>query len=130
VTATPEGVTVWEVASGRERLRYKVEAAVLAYWPTGRVLVAASGSDLVFLDLRADEEPGRLRGHAADVRLLAFTADGLLRVTGGEDGTTLVWDGTLLSPPPGEPREEALHDLWAEVAGASPRTVAPGPGAG
>ncbi len=125
VTATQEGVTVWEVASGRERLRYKVEAAVLAYWPKGRVLAAVNGSDVVLLDLRADKEPGRLRGRAADVRSLAFTADGLLFVT-GEDGTALIWDG-ILSPSPDEPREGGHYDLWAEVAAASAKPQATQP---
>jgi RNA polymerase sigma factor (sigma-70 family) len=90
-TATPEGITVWEVATGKERQRYKLPEAILACSPKGRVLAAAVGPEVVLLDLAADKELGRLRGHAAEVRSLAFTADGKALVTGSADSTALVW---------------------------------------
>jgi WD40 repeat protein len=121
-TATSTHVTLWEVATGKERFRYDGAAARLACSPRGRTLAAARGPEILLLDLRTGKELARLRGHDATVRSLAFTPDGKALVSGSADSTAVVWDGTRLAPPPRPPAEELsaarLETLWADLAGA------------
>jgi len=95
LTATDDRVTLWDVATGKERLRTE-GAAVLACAPDGRVLAASGGakggSAIRLLDLRTGKEVGRLAGHEAGVRALAFTPDGRALVSGSADSTGLVWE--------------------------------------
>src|SRR5262249_40903998 len=93
----------WEVASGKERLRFpglgSGAVAGLAYGPGGAVLVGA-GRDhhmVYFWEAATGAELGRLRGHRSGITSLALTADGRTLVTGGADTTALVWDSTDLA---------------------------------
>jgi WD40 repeat protein len=101
LTATADRVTLWDVATGQERLHTE-GAAVLACSPDGRVLAAGGGakgaSAIRLLDLRTGKEFGRLTGHEAGVRALAFTPDGTALVSGSADSTGLVWEVTRPAP--------------------------------
>jgi WD40 repeat protein len=101
LTATAERVTLWDVATGQERL-HTGEAAVLACSPDGRALAAGGGakgaSAIRLLDLRTGKEFGRLTGHEAGVRALAFTPDGTALVSGSADSTGLVWEVAWPAP--------------------------------
>jgi hypothetical protein len=119
-TATAERISLWEIATGKERLRCEDGAAQLACSPDGRALAAASGTTVLLLDLRTGKVFGRLRGHEASVSPLAFTADGKALVSGSADSTALVWDATRLAPPAPARSDElaakALDEAWADLA--------------
>jgi RNA polymerase sigma factor (sigma-70 family) len=101
LTAAADRLTLWDVATGQER--FHVEgAAVVACSPEGRVLAAGGGakdgSAIRLLDLRTGKEYGRLTGHQAAVRALAFTPDGTALVSGSADSTGLVWEVARPAP--------------------------------
>jgi RNA polymerase sigma factor (sigma-70 family) len=122
-TATAERVTVWEVATGKERFSDKGAAGLVSCSPDGRVLAAAGGvtggTAVRVLDLRTGKEIARLKGHDAEVVALAFTHDGSFLVSGSADSTGLVWGGAAMAPPARKPDEqtvERLDELWADLA--------------
>jgi hypothetical protein len=116
-TAAPDGVTLWEVASGKERFRGK-RAGVVACSPDGRLVAAADGPTIRLLDARTGKECGGLTGHEADVQALAFTPDGKALVSGSADSTALVWDITRPAPKLEEQAPKRLEELWAELLDA------------
>jgi WD40 repeat protein len=101
LTATADRLTLWDVATGQERF-HTGGAEVLACSPDGRVLAAGGGakggSAIRLLDLRTGKEFGRLTGHEAAVRALAFTPDGMALVSGSADSTGLVWEVARPAP--------------------------------
>jgi WD40 repeat protein len=66
----------------------------LAYSPDGRMLAIGHGGDgrIQLWELASGKERCVLSGHRGDVLSLAFTADGGMLASGGEDGTILLWD--------------------------------------
>jgi hypothetical protein len=120
-TATPEGVWLWEVATGRLRYHRKGAAGLVACSPDGHTLALAAGPVVRLIDARADKELGRLKGHEAPVQALAFTPDGKALVSGAADSTALVWDVARLTAA-ARPAAAALtakqrDQLWADLAG-------------
>jgi RNA polymerase sigma factor (sigma-70 family) len=115
VTAAAEGVTLWEVATGRERFRTK-EAVIVGCSPDGRVLATADGTTTRLLDLRTGKEFAQLKGHEAEVRALAFTPDGKGLVSGSADSTALVWKVTRPAAKVQELGAKRLAELWVELA--------------
>lgn len=115
-TADWEGRLIsWDVNNGRGET---VEVPVtrvhgLAFHPGGRVLaVAGSNAGPDFASLPGEvvlwDWPGRratatLKGHAAQIRSVAYAADGSFLCTAGADGTARVWD------PTGKPRHVLVH---------------------
>src|SRR5262249_53623371 len=116
MTAAADGVTLWEVATGKERFRTK-GAGVVACSPDGRVL-AAGGTTVRLLDRRTGKEFAQLKGHEADVRALAFTPDGKALVSGSADSTALVWEVARPAAKVEEQGAERLAELWAELSDA------------
>jgi WD40 repeat protein len=115
VTAAADRVTLWEVATGRERFRTK-GAAVVGCSPDGGVLAAAVGPAIGLLDLRTGQEFGQLTGHEAEVQVLAFTPDGEALVSGSADSTGMVWSVARPARKVEEQGGERLAELWAELA--------------
>lgn len=73
-------------------------------------------------DPRSGREIGRFRGQQGGVWALAFSPDGKRLVSGGGDGTALVWDMAAKLQPAAldierTPRE--LEDLWSALASPS-----------
>jgi WD40 repeat protein len=122
-------VSIWEVASGKERLRFpglrSGTVAGLAYGPGGDVLVGAGRDErmVYFWEAATGAELGRLRGHRGGITSLALTADGRTLVTGGVDTTALVWDSTDLAkrrrpPAPIDFDAARATALWDQLAQA------------
>jgi RNA polymerase sigma factor (sigma-70 family) len=115
--ATTERAGLWELATGKERLRYPRGIALLQPSPDGRFMAAAGGSVVRLLDARTGKELGRLAGHQAAVETLAFTPDAKALVTGSADSTALVWDIASLAAAAPAPGAGELDALWDDLAG-------------
>jgi hypothetical protein len=132
---TDRTVTLWEVASGKERGRLGRAAPpaaaqpgggmmvvgglggfggfgsggslTLAFAPDGRTL-AARGPDrsVQVWDVLAAKEICRRQGHGGSVTAVAFAPDGKKVVSGGSDTTALVWDVAGAGPGPKLPAAE------------------------
>jgi hypothetical protein len=143
-------VTLWELAARKQRARlgaaqarkadpapapavsnqvglirpapFRPAAEALAYSPDGRFLAQVMGRGVRLWDVVARKERGRLEGHFGYVAALAYAPDGRTLVTGGTDGTGLVWDVAKLTEPatrpPGDDKAEALAAAWQALAGS------------
>jgi dipeptidyl aminopeptidase/acylaminoacyl peptidase len=124
--------TLWEVASGRARLRLRDAEAgrAMAFSPDGRTLACSSDGGAIRLwDGATGRERQRLVGHRESVNRLTFSPDGRLLASAGDDTTVLVWE---VSPPAKEGAAERLsakelaalwEDLTAEDAAVAGRAV-------
>jgi WD40 repeat protein len=120
-------VTLWEIASGKERTRLGLApgvqpppggvmvrpgmgfnpfgmmggSATVAFAPDGRrLIVRAPDGSVPVWDAATGKALGRLQGHEGDVTALAFAPDGKTVVSGSRDTTALVWDVSRLQPGP------------------------------
>jgi WD40 repeat protein len=112
-------ITLWEIASGKERGRLgkpaqptqpgvpirggagltiagmpnAASSSVLAYSPDGTLLASKGpGHSVRVWDVLTGEEIGQFKGHAGLVTAVAFAPDGQSLVSGSKDTTLLVWD--------------------------------------
>jgi WD40 repeat protein len=112
---------LWEVASGRARLRLKDAEAgrALAFSPDGRILACGSDGGAIRLwDVATGRERQRLAGHRGRVNRLTFAPDGRLLASVGDDTTALVWE---VGPPEkgGAAKRlsaKELAALWGDLA--------------
>jgi DNA-binding beta-propeller fold protein YncE len=119
-------VTLWEVASGKERAQlgkavaanpapnaagqvFAVKVAglvtsaepagptTLAFSPDGRALVSRGSDNAVNVwDVTAGKDVSHFKGHEGRVETVAFAPDGKAIATGSADTTILLWDATAL----------------------------------
>jgi hypothetical protein len=89
-------VRVWDVGSGKERLRlegHADEVVAVAFSADGRHLLSAGGDRTLRLwDVATGKELRRFRGHTDAVRAVAFSPDGRRALSGGADHTLRLWD--------------------------------------
>jgi hypothetical protein len=117
-----ERTSLWDVLSGR---------------PLGRV--PGHGSDGVVADLCSSPQSMAIRALPGAAACAAFSHDGKVIVTGGEDATALLWEVAPLLrhrlAPATPPSARELEGPWADLAGDAPRAhravaalvAAPGP---
>jgi WD40 repeat protein/serine/threonine protein kinase/DNA-binding winged helix-turn-helix (wHTH) protein len=83
------------VVASRITLRVPGLGGALDWSPDGKLFVTEGPEESGLIDIR-DARTGRrvrsFRGHDADVNLVAFSADGAMLATTGDDGTAKVWD--------------------------------------
>jgi WD40 repeat protein/serine/threonine protein kinase/predicted negative regulator of RcsB-dependent stress response len=151
---------LWDVARKRQVAGRRVHTAILtcmAFSPDGRRLVTSGGDSIVRLwdvgilqelatltghEERVDAAAGErlwaaawvatLTGHDGPVPSLAFSPDGTLLATGGNDATVRLWPAPSLPaalPGPAElpgvpPATETFHLFSAELSGTARATLA------
>jgi WD40 repeat protein/DNA-binding SARP family transcriptional activator len=104
------------VGASRIVLRVPDVGGALSWHPDGSVFVTEGPADSGVIDIRDAETGGsvrRWRGHDVDVNDVAFSPDGSMLATGGDDGAARTWDpatGELLLEIPGD--GEAWHPSW------------------
>jgi WD40 repeat protein len=111
---TGERVRVWDLVNRRERLAFDYPGIIdtMAFTPDNRMM-ALGGGEVVGQDvprtirlweLASGKERASLTGHKTGLVALAFSPDGQLLASGGDDGFLKVWDMKLGAElfPPGE----------------------------
>jgi hypothetical protein len=116
--ATRDHLAVYEVASGKERVRFKGAAWKLALSRDGRLLASADGSAVRLWDVPRGTAICPLAGHQAHVDALTFAPDGKFLVSASADSTALIWDVArfALPPKPANLDAEQVEALWNDLA--------------
>jgi WD40 repeat protein len=133
--AHKSGSRLWlvELDSGQAQLVADLPqaAGLVAFAPDGLTVATAgglSGSEVdravSFWDVASGELLGRLDGHLSGVTSLVFTADGQRLLTGGTEGTVLIWDTAALPKSrvvvPRKLTPGDLEPLWAQLVQGEP----------
>jgi WD40 repeat protein len=136
----PDGtVSLWEIASGKERSQIGepvaelpkgpvgaaggggigVGVSALAFSPDGSVLAYRGAANSIRIwSAAAGREIGAFTGHAGPVTALVFTPDGKRLITGSRDATMLLWDVASLPPAShatSDLQVTELAELWSDL---------------
>jgi len=87
-------VQFWNLATSTlaKTIATGARSHVLRLAPNGSVLAIADGKTIALYDVRTGTMQRRLEKHDATVNALAFSADGQLLASGGDDRTAIIWE--------------------------------------
>lgn len=114
VSAGRDGVQVWDISQGKAIATLSSDASLRVAWsPTGG-LVATAGADgtVHIFDANTNQPLRTVRGSAARVNAVRFSANGRWLATAGDDSLIRVWqaaDGKLLRTFPGH--SDRINDV-------------------
>lgn len=94
LATSPHFLSIWDTTSGKlSQTQAKVGSCRCVAWsPDGKWIVSGSHLGVLSLVSTATWEVERsLQGHFGGIRAAAWTADGSMVATAGEDGTAKVW---------------------------------------
>jgi len=100
-TAGTDGyVRVWNASSGGRLLEVPAGTGLtsVALDPTGHLVAAGVGHNVVVYDAHTSKQLAVLAGHTDTVTGVAFSPDGKLLASSSRDHSARVWDATALKP--------------------------------
>jgi hypothetical protein len=125
---------IWERLSGQEILSLKSFPNALAFSPDGKLIAGNDGGgdpkgwglsfhphmgSVYLWDTTTGEKRQKFAQHTAEVRCVAFAADGKTLASGSADHTVLIWDCSRafgdVKPLP-EPSAKQLEEWWQSLA--------------
>jgi WD40 repeat protein len=94
-TADTKGVTLWELATGKERARVgplNVQALAVALSPDGRLVASGGQRSVTLYEVATGKEVRTLEGFGAQLSSLIFSPDGRALYSGSYDHSVRVWE--------------------------------------
>jgi RNA polymerase sigma factor (sigma-70 family) len=117
--ASAKAVRSLREGSAEARLNPGAGGDILAFSPDGKTLaVPAPEGAVALIEVATGKDRHVFQGKQESITSLAFSADGATLISGGEDGTTLVWDvNDAGQAAKAELTPKELDALWTELAG-------------
>jgi RNA polymerase sigma factor (sigma-70 family) len=91
--------------------------AAPVFSPDNRTVAVPSHDAVALVEVATARDRLVFRGGQGTITAVAFAPDGATLVTGGEDGTTLIWDVRQAAAASGELAAKDLDAAWADLAG-------------
>ncbi len=88
---TAQEAMQWHLPEGAKARLGKGKIREIQYSSDGAILVVATGIGIWLYDTTTYQEIGLLTAHTSAVKCLAFSPDGNILASGGNDGTILLW---------------------------------------
>ena len=122
-TAGDDGkVCIWRTANGTLRKKFNAfttRAVGVAYSPVVNALLASCGDrDIKLVNINTGEVLAHHLAHETTVEAVAYSADGKLLATGGDDACVRLWSGKTGEPLTGIPHDGVVNCLSFSGDGA------------
>ncbi len=92
-------IILWDLVEGTSTVLYDVtHVRSVSFHPGGDLLAAAVGTQVSIWDLNQNSVIEKLRFHTENLRSVAWSVDGSMIASGGEDWRVIVWDTETWMP--------------------------------